>query len=48
MIKSVDNRYHSDHDEENNKRLYMKYDVTARRMGFKLDKENDVYYIDLN
>lgn len=47
VIRSVDHEYYSAYDEEKNRRMHMKYDVTARRMGFKYDEKRGVYYAQL-
>lgn len=43
VIRSVDSQYYFSFNEKRNQRMYMKYDVTARRMGFKLNKRRRVY-----
>lgn len=43
VIRSEDSKWYRGHNEERCKRMYMKYDVTARRMRFKFDKSRKVY-----
>lgn len=47
VIRSVDSDWHRKSAEERCKRMYMKYDVTARRMGFKFDESEQVYSLPL-
>lgn len=45
VVRAKDTGWYNKHENtERNKRLYMKYDVTARRMGFKFDEEKRVYF----
>ena len=47
VIRAQDCTYWSQENDEKNQRLYMKYDVTAKRMKFKYDEEQKVYVLDL-
>lgn len=43
VIRAKHSTWHSKYNEERNERMYMKYDVTAKRMGFKFDESRRVY-----
>ena len=47
VIRSQDSGWYRESNEERCKRMYMKYDVTARRMGFKFDESEQVYSLPL-
>lgn len=45
VIRSIDSKWHRDYDKERRERMYLKYDVTARRMGFKYDVNKKLYFL---
>ncbi len=47
VIRSVDSGWYRKADTARCERMYMKYDVTARRMGFKFDESKKVYSLPL-
>lgn len=47
VIRSVDSDWHNSSNKERCERMYIKYDVTARRMGFKFDEREKVYSLHL-
>lgn len=47
VIRAEDSEWYRKEDKERCNRMYLKYDVTARRMGFKYDEKRKVYSLSL-
>jgi len=47
VIRSEDSGWYRESNKERCERMYMKYDVTARRMGFKFDESEQAYSLSL-